>query len=167
MRHPIPWPAAGPAALACGNTFDAVRVAEHHARAVISRLEAFGLGRRVGAVLAHHDQVYFFVPPARDDAEPWPDLVRYCGAGSFVTVPPRHHTHRGPGGLRWLKVPVLSDEPCLSEPLILRTALEVLRTHLRPRDEPSTPHLKGSPPPGPRGRSTPDGTMRLTPLVDT
>ncbi|MCE7080130.1 hypothetical protein [Streptomyces sp. ST2-7A] len=59
-------------------------------------------------------------------------------------------------------MPALSDEPCLSEPLILRTALEVLRTHLHPRDEVSTPHLKRAPAFSPRQVGSPaaPGTRR-------
>ncbi|WP_372404560.1 hypothetical protein [Streptomyces luteireticuli] len=113
------WFCGLPRPLPTGIAFCAVRLAEHHAREALEEI-----GPRPGPVFADHDQAYV-VLPARTSAEAWPSIARFCGPGTFVTVPAPQSTATGPAGLRWLVNPRTAKARFTPE-LMLRTALSVL-----------------------------------------
>lgn len=127
MPLDTPWTLTEAKALPTGEVFCAVRVALHHAQATLKRLRDFGLQARLGPVLVHHDVVYFLVAPHTSN-EPWPDIARYCGHGTFVAVAPATPTEDGP--LCWLVSPSQASGRHFTDELILRTALDVLAEQL-------------------------------------
>lgn len=87
---------------AAAETEREVRVAIHHAEATLKRLRDFGLQARLGPVPAHYDTAYFLVAP-NTSHEPWPDIPRYCGHGTFLAVAPARPIEEG--ALYWLIPP--------------------------------------------------------------
>ncbi|WP_372407425.1 hypothetical protein [Streptomyces luteireticuli] len=109
------------AVLPMGLAFSAVRVPERQARVLLARLK----GGSLGPVVAHSDQTYWIVHPAAR-AWSWPKSARFCGRGTFVTVPAPQDTSTDPGVVRWLRSPRESNDTVFTPHTVLLTELERL-----------------------------------------
>ncbi|MFI6346685.1 DUF6415 family natural product biosynthesis protein [Streptomyces sp. NPDC050560] len=109
--------APGPTLVAAGEHWDAVRVAHPLGAGALGRL-----GPDTGAVLEDRSSrvLYWLVERGRADA--WrlpPAYVRVLGTGTYVAVPPAHHTEGR--RVRW-RVPC-APPVCLTRPARLHEAL--------------------------------------------
>ncbi|MFB7270673.1 hypothetical protein [Streptomyces sp. NPDC056244] len=123
--HENCWP-DHPAALEAGVCWDAVRVSADSGHQILALVAEFGLGPRIGPVIADHDQgMWWFLVGLGSHNEPWPPNAAYLTTGSVISVPPRHG---GPddAGLRWIKAPGPVRGHEFTDALTLLTCLDVI-----------------------------------------
>lgn len=119
------WLSDEPAALPTGTTFDAIRVCEHHGEAALQRMTDFGA--TIGTIVGDHDQWWFLIPPGHGD-EPWPQIAHHLGKNSWLTVPALKSGATDRGELRWVRRTDRENLQEFTEPLLLRTVLDLIST---------------------------------------